>query len=164
MSDNNWDIDVDSEQFEDAPKALRDAYKNLKKQFGSVTTERDDFRGKWQSLAIAGSLSDQNFKNPERVKRDLLSDKVDLSDTEAVKSWLSENGDDYARGEGGASQATTEQNVDHGDEAAARQQLAAAQSAVTQPAHTDKLKAALAEITPEMDGAAVAAVYKKHGV
>lgn len=161
MSGNNWDIDVDHEDYEDAPRALREAYKNLKKQFQTVTTERDDYKGKWQSKATSDALSGFGFRNPKRVSKDLLADGVDVTDADAVKAWVEENGDDYAKGEATPA-APAEQNVDP-EEVAAREQLGRAQS-YSQPAPNDKLKAAMAEITPEMDGAAVEKIYAKYGI
>lgn len=160
MSDIQY-IDVDHEDFEDAPKALRDHVKKLQKRLGEVTTERDDYRGKWQSKSANDALNGYGFKNPKRVSRDLINDGVDLTDETAVKAWIEENGDDYAKG--AEAPAQPEQNVDHSDEQAAREQLAAASSQV-QPAANDKMKAALAEITDDMTTSQVAAVYKKHGI
>ena len=47
---------------------------------------------------VAQALGDvlAGFKNPERVKRDLLSDGIDPLNREVVEKWLGENGDDYA--------------------------------------------------------------------
>lgn len=160
MSDNIQFIDVDDEQFEDAPKALREHVKKIQKRLTEVTTERDDFRGKWQTKSASDALAGHGFRNPKRVSKDLLADGVDLSDTDAVKAWVEENGDDYARGEAPAAPAG--QNVD-AEEVAARQQLSAAQS-YSQPAPNDKLKAAFAEITPDMDGEAVKRIYEKFGI
>lgn len=105
MSDNIEHFDVDSEEFADSPKGLRDAYKALQKKYAETAKERDGFRSKVNESALAGVLT--GFKNPERVKRDLLSDGIDPLDTEAVQSWIGENGDDYARGS--ASPADDEQ-------------------------------------------------------
>lgn len=163
MSDNNWDIDVDHEDYEDAPRALRDAYRALKKQYQTVTTERDDFKGKWQARSATDALADYGFRNTKRVSRDLLADGVDLSDADAVKAWVQENGDDYARGETTTQGSQPEQSEDHTAEAGARRQLSST-AGMTSPAHMDKFKAAQAEITPEMDGEAVARVYAKHGI
>lgn len=159
---NNWDIDVDDEEFEDAPRALRNAYKALKKQFDTAVTERDDFRSKWQTRTAGDALAEFGFRNTKRVTRDLLADGVDISDANAVKAWVGENGDDYAKGEAGPAQ-TAEQTVDHSEEAAARQQLATAQAGAT-PANGDRMKAALAEIGPDTTADQVLAIYKKHGI
>lgn len=160
MSDIQY-IDVDSEDFEDAPRALRDHVKKLQKRLGEVTTERDDYQSKWQSKSATDALAGYNFRNTKRVSKDLLADGVDLSDTDAVKAWVEENGDDYARSTGETAQP--EQTTDHNAEAQARSQIADATSQV-QPAANDKMQAALAEITPEMDGKQVEEVYRKHGI
>lgn len=91
-------IDVDSPEFEDAPRALRDAYKKLQKELGDVAKERDSFRSQAHSQALSSVLSDKGFKNPKRVERDLLADGIDPLDAVAVESWLTTNGDDYAVG------------------------------------------------------------------
>lgn len=158
----NWDIDLDHEDFEDAPRALRDAYKNLKKKFDSVTTERDDFRGKWQKVATRDALKDYGFKNSSRVSRDLLADGVDISDPNAVKVWVEENGDDYARSQSDPS-ADPGQVDEHDAEAAARQQLQSTTNG-GQPPNMDKWAAVQSMITPDMDGAAVQRLYQQHGI
>lgn len=157
---NNWDIDVDHEDYEDAPRALRDAYKQLKKQYQTVTTERDDFKAKWETKSASDALAGFGFRNSKRVSKDLLADGVDLSDEAAVKAWVEENGDDYAKGE--AAPAGAEQ-ADHSEEAAARARIQDTASQV-QPAGGDKMKAALAEITDDMTPEQVAKVYQKHGI
>ena len=159
MSDIQF-IDVDHEDFEDAPRALREAYKQLKKQYTTVAAERDDFRGKWQSKSADDALAGFGFRNPKRVSKDLLADGVDLTDADAVKAWVDSNGDDYAKGEVAA---PAEQQDTHADEAEQRRTIQDAASSTT-PSASDKLKAALAEITPEMTGEDVKRVYQKHGI
>jgi hypothetical protein len=90
-------INVDDEQYEDAPQGLRDYVKKLQKQNETLRTERDGFRNQISESALGDVLA--GFKNPGRVKTDLLSDGVDPLDNEAVTKWLETNGDDYARGE-----------------------------------------------------------------
>ena len=89
-------IDVDDEQFEDAPRALRDHVKQIQKALDEVRAERDGYRNKVNEAALGDVLA--GFKNPERVKRDLLTDKVDPLDSEAVTKWMEQNAGDYARG------------------------------------------------------------------
>lgn len=107
MSDAIEHIDVDHEDFESAPKALREHVKNLQ----AALKERDkivsDFRSRETERALSDVLT--GFKNPGRVQRDLLADKVDPLDTEAVNKWLEDNAGDYARGEGAAAEAPAEQ-------------------------------------------------------
>jgi hypothetical protein len=95
------------------------------------------------------------------VKRDLLTDKVDPLNNEAVAAWLEKNAGDYAKGEGAPAPTSAPNASD--EEIAAHQRLAAGGDLRT-PADMSKLEAALAEITPSMDGAAVQAIYRKHGV
>lgn len=168
MSDD-WDDTYGENEYSDGPKGLREAYENLKNKVKQVEAERDDYKGKWQTRVVGDVLTGQGFKNPDRVKRGLLADKIDLADKAAVDSWLAENGDDYARVQGSETQTSTdgggsvtEQTVSP-EEMAARQQLQQAQN-YQQPAYMEKLAAAMAEITPDMDGAQVVEVYKKHGV
>ena len=97
MSDAIQHIDVDSEEFENTPKALRDHVKKLQQALTSSTQTIAEYRERETAQALNGVLT--GFKNPERVKRDLLSDKVDPLDNEAVTKWLEANGGDYARGE-----------------------------------------------------------------
>lgn len=162
MSDNIRDIDVDSEEYEDTPRALREHVKKLQKEYKSALTERDDWRSKFQTRAASDVLSDFGFRNTKRVSRDLLSDGVDLSDTDAVKAWVEENGDDYAKTTG-TEEANPAPKVDHSEEQAQRQVLQQATQGA-QPANVDKFEAAVAEITPDMDGAAVQALYRKYGI
>jgi hypothetical protein len=164
MSDNIKYIDVDDEQFEDAPKALRDAYKALRKQAENLTTERDGALKQVASRAVADVLDDKGFKNPKRVERDLLADGIDPLDSSAVEAWLTSNGDDYARSEGSGlskpehQQTEEEKALQEGYEAiAGGDQLKAA-------ADLSKWDLAQSEITEDMNGEQVAAVYKRHGI
>lgn len=104
-------IDVDSEDFESAPKALRDHVKKLQDALKSANTTISDFRSRETERALSDVLT--GFKNPTRVQRDLLADKVDPLDSEAVSKWLEANADDYARGEGAvAEQAQAQPDAD----------------------------------------------------
>lgn len=96
MSDIQF-IDVDDDDFFDAPKALRDHVKRLQEKFKEVASERDDYRGRYQQRNVNDVLADKGFKNPKRVARDLLADKVDPLNERAVTKWLEENADDYAK-------------------------------------------------------------------
>lgn len=147
-------IDVNAPEFDGSPKALRDHVAKLQESLKATISERDTFRGQATSAALGDVLA--GYKNPERVKRDLLGDSIDPLNREAVEKWLSENGDDYARGE--SAPATTVSS----DEAAAHQRLQ--QTDLTTPSDMSKLEAAQAEITPDMSGEQVKAVYRKHGL
>lgn len=162
MSDAIKYIDVDDEQFEDAPKALRDAYKALRKSHETVTTERDGARQTLASRAVGDVLADKGFKNPKRVERDLLADKVDPLDKSAVDAWLAENADDYAKGEG-APAAAAELTEDQRKQQEAFQALNAGGD-MRAASDMSKWELAQAEITDAMSGAEITAVYKKHGI
>ena len=154
MTDDIQHIDIDAPEFDGSPKALRDHVKRLQEAHKSLQQERDTYRGQATSAALGDVLA--GYKNPERVKRDLLGDSIDPLNKEAVEKWLSENGDDYAKGDSGTAQAVPP------DEAAAHQRLQ--QTELTSPSDMSKLEAAQAEITPDMDGQAVREVYRKHGL
>lgn len=100
-------IDVDSEDFESAPKALRDHVKKLQDALKSANTTISDFRSRETERALSDVLT--GFKNPGRVQRDLLADKVDPLDNEAVNKWLEANAGDYAQGDGAAAETPAEQ-------------------------------------------------------
>jgi len=157
MTDNIQHIDVDSDEFIDAPKALRDAYKQLKARYTESTETVNSLRGQLTSTALTDVLRD--FKNPERVKRDLLADKVDPLDKSAVEAWLGANADDYARGTG----SSTPPDADNDAEAQAHARLQSGDG-LRQPADMTKLEAAFAEITPDMNGEQVKEIYRKHGL
>lgn len=158
MSDNFQHIDVDSDEFLDAPKALRDHVKRLQQINTRLTETNTDLSGRLTATALTDVLSE--FKNPERVKRDLLSDKIDPLDSEAVKQWLGSNGGDYARGAAGSTPSTD--NPALAEDAAASQRINSTD--LTSPSGMTKWEAAQAEITEDMTGAQVKAVYRKHGV
>lgn len=154
MTDDIQHIDIDAAEFDGTPRALREHVKKLQDANKALSSERDTYRGQATAAALGDVLA--GYKNPERVKRDLLSDSIDPLDGEAVKKWLGENGDDYARGDGAPAPAVPS------EEAAAHQRLQ--QTELNSPADMTRLEAAQAEITPDMDGAAIKAVYRKHGL
>ncbi len=147
-------IDLDAPEFDGTPKALRDAYKALQDRYKTVTTERDTYKGQATQAALGDVLA--GYKNPERVKRDLLSDSIDPLDKTAVEKWLGENGSDYATG------TSTPAPAAPNEDAAAHQRLQ--QTELTSPADMTKVEAAMAEITPDMSGEQVKQVYRKHGL
>lgn len=165
MTDAIKYIDVDDEQFEDAPKALRDAYKALARQHKDVSTELGQARTTIASHALGDVLGTAGFKNPKRVEQDILRDGIDATDSKAVQAWLASNADDYAKADGTppVEPAPVQQTEDQLRQQAAHQQLAAG-SELRQPADMSKWELAQSEITPDMDGAAVKAVYAKHGI
>jgi hypothetical protein len=149
-------LDVDSDEYRDAPKALREYVKKLKAANDELAQQVQASREQVASSALAGVLT--GFKNPERVKRDLLADRIDPLNREALDAWLAENGDDYARADG-TSQAQQQTDA----EVQAHQRIQSAGS-FKKPADMTPLEAAMSEITPDMTGAQIAEVYRKHGV
>jgi hypothetical protein len=158
MSDNIQHIDVDSDEFLNAPQALRDHVKKLQAANSRLSESNTDLSGRLTASALGTVLGE--FKNPERVKSALLSDKVDPLDSEAVTSWLQANGDDYAKG---AAAPNPVQTPDDAAEAEAHQRLQSG-GELRQPASMSKLEAALAEAGPNATGDQLKAIYAKHGV
>lgn len=163
MTDAFKYIDVNDEQFEDAPKALRDAYAALKKQHEATNAEVSTLRGQVASQALSGVLN--GFKSPKKVERDLLADGIDATDKVAVEAWLADNGDDYTRVEAtpnpDATQATTQVSP---EVQAGYGQLNSLGAQVRQPADLSKLQAAQAELTADATPEQVLAAFAKHGV
>lgn len=152
-------IDVDSDEYEDTPRALREYVKKLQKQNETLTTELDGVKKTAASQAVSTVLADQGFKNPKRVENDLLADKVDPHDVAALNAWLAQNGDDYAKAEAAPAADPVAEGEPNPD-AAALQKL----TVNGQPASgLSPYDAAMAEITPDMDGDAVRKVFIKHG-
>lgn len=158
--DNLAHLDVDSEEFDEAPKALRDYVKKLQRQNKELGTELDGVKATAASNAVTSVLADKGFKNPERVKAAILSDQINPLDSSAVEKWLTENGDDYAK-------ATPEPAVTppaNEPPSAEEQARNAVNSLNTQPdGGVDALQKALAEITPDMSEAEVRQVFLRHG-
>lgn len=95
MTDNYEYIDVNDEQWEGTPRPLREALDRAQK----ALKDRDKAIASFQSERADTALSDvlTGFSKPERVKADILRDKVDPLDSEAVSAWMEENADAYAR-------------------------------------------------------------------
>jgi hypothetical protein len=154
MTDDIQHIDIDAPEFDGSPRALREHVAKLQQAHKALLQERDTYKGQATAAALGDVLA--GYKNPERVKRDLLSDSIDPLNREAVEKWLGENGDDYARGDGAPAPAAPS------EDAAAHQRLQ--ETNLTSPADMTAFEAAKAEITPDMSGAEVKAVYRKHGL
>jgi hypothetical protein len=151
-------IDVDSDEFEGTPRALRDYAKKLQKALETVSKERDGFRDQVTSGALGNVLT--GFKNPERVKSALLTDKVDPLDSEAVSKWIEENGDDYAKAEANPNPVATEQPSP--DEAAfAALQLG---NAYRPAGDLTKLDAMIASLPPDATPEQVASAARAAGI
>lgn len=155
-------IDVDSEDYESAPKALRDHVKRLQKAHTDLQQTTSDLRGQLNSRALGDALAGKSFKNPKRVERDLLSDKVDPLDVNAVEAWLNENAADYAlvASEGEPNPEGSEQQPDPDAEAYGR----IGRTTGGDPSSLTRLEAATAKITPEMTGEDVAKLFAAEGV
>jgi hypothetical protein len=160
MSDNIQHLDLESDEFYDAPKALRDYAKKLQAQNKTLNTELSTTRGQLASQALGGVLSDKGFKNPKRVEKDLLADGVNPLDKSAVDGWLAEFGDDYAQG---AATSVAETPVVPDEERLAHEQLQVG-SDFKQPADMSKFDAVMAEVGPNPTGEELQAAYRKHGL
>lgn len=165
MSDAIRHIDLDDEQFEDAPRALRDYAAKLKKALDETTKERDGLHRQVASHALGDVLGDKGFKNPKRVEKDLLNDGIDPLDKSAVEGWLEEYGDDYAKAEAAPEapeptpKASVPEEVQQG-----YGQLSGLQNQLHQPADMSKLEAAKAELPADATPEQVLAAFAKHGV
>ena len=163
MSDKLQHIDIDSEEFEDAPRGLREYAKKLKAAYDSVSADYSKARKQLASRAVSDVLADKGFKNPKRVERDLLADDIDPYDSKAVEEWISANGDDYAKGAANPEPVQSPESAQNAELAEQYNRMNVGGEA-NQPAPNDKWAAVQAEITPDMDGAAVIEVYKRHGL
>lgn len=171
MTDAIKHIDLDDEQYEDAPRALREYAAKLKAALADQTKRADGLATQVASFALGDVLGTAGFKNPKRVEQDILADKIDATDKAAVEKWLAENGDDYAKAEGTPGEPAPVQTQDQTPEQQAAQAALAAQYAALQggaqlsaPADLSKWELAKSEITEDMNGEQVIAVYKKHGI
>ena len=87
-------INLDGKQL-DTSKALRDYAASLKRKLAKAEAEAATYRRQLAARVLEDAV--KPFANPERVKQGLLDDDVDPLDTSAVREWLTENGDDFAR-------------------------------------------------------------------
>jgi len=161
MSDRLQHIDIDSEESEDAPRALREYAKQLKRQLETTQAELGKATKQLASRAIAEVLADKGFKNPKRVERDLLADDIDPHDQQAVAAWLEANGDDYAKG---AVTPASESPAPETTELAQQYDRLSVGSDSQTAAPNDLWARVQAEITPDMTGDQVIEVYKRHGL
>lgn len=159
MSDKIQHINLDDEDFEDAPKALRDYAKKLKAENERLNGDLVTATKNLASRAVADVLADKGFKNPKRVERDLLAESIDPHDQKAVEEWLEANGDDYAKGE-----ANTPASAPEDAEKAQQFEKLSVPGATSSNDSLDKWEAAQQEITPGMNGDQVAEVFARHGI
>jgi hypothetical protein len=96
MADAIRHIDLDDEQFEDAPKALREYAKKLRAKLAEAEAMASKYRHELAARAVKDLVGEKGFANPARVEKALLADDVDPLDASAVKAWLADNGDGYA--------------------------------------------------------------------
>lgn len=168
MTDNITHINLDDEQFEDAPKALRDYAAKVKKAYDAALAEAGQLRTQLASKSLGDVLGNKGFKNPKAVEKSLLADKVDPLDESAVNAWLTENADDFAKADGAPEAPAPEQQAQQTPEQIAQQQayqqLASVNGSLARPADMTKFDLAQAEITEDMTKEQVRAVYLKHGI
>lgn len=148
MSDNTQHIDVDSDEFEGTPKALRDRVKRLQKQNSDLAQQITGLQGELTATALSDVLT--GFTKPERVKSALLADGIDPLNREAVDGWLKDNGDDFARAAGNPAAPTTDQTQP--DERQAQRDALNAVTQIGQPGAPDglaKIKAVPADLSPQ---------------
>lgn len=149
-------IDTTSDEFITAPKALRDAYDALKVRYTETAQQRDTFKSRATDTVLGDALKE--FTNPTLVRKSLEADGIDALNTEAVNTWLAENGTGFARATG----STPAQSHANDPEIAAQQRIAGAD--LSTPADMSKLEAALLEVTPDMTPEQVIEVYRKRGI
>lgn len=145
MTDNTSHIDLDSDEFDGTPKALRDYVKQLQKRDADRQAELDATRGQLTQFAIGNVLADKGFANPKRVQAAILADGVNVLDQSAMDAWLAENGNDFARA--GATPATP-QEQDHSAEAQAFSHLEV--PGATPSGGKNRADEVIAQITPDM--------------
>ena len=159
MSDNIQHLDLDDDDYLDAPKALRDYVKKLQKSNQSLTTDLASTKGQLASQALNEVLSGQGFKNPKRVERDLIADGVDPLDKSAVDRWLSESGDDYAKGSTPQSETPA---IPEGEQQAHEQLNLGTEFRA--PADMSKIDAVTAEVPKDATGAELIEHFRKAGL
>lgn len=157
-------IDVDSPEFEDAPKALRDAFKKLQKEHQAAVAQRDTFRTQVHAQALETVLKDQGFKNPKRVQKDLLADEVDPLDKDAVSGWLAEFGDDYAKGQAPQSAEPQQQPDPNAQQLSAIQQVSGESTPSGEASAMDRAMAEYNALGRAAGSAEWAQIAVKHGL
>lgn len=162
MSDDIQHIDVDSDEWENTPRALRDQVKKLQKALNETRERSDGYRTQLTERALGDVLAEQKFKNPSKVQKDLIADGIDPLNGDAVREWITANADDYARGEGTtpAPEPTPDQHATLADDFA-RLDVGAH---FAQPVSLEKHQAVIAKITPEMTTEQVEQLYRTGGL
>lgn len=152
-------INVDDEQWDGTPRALREHVDKLQKALKDASQKITGYETERASSALSGVLT--GFKNPERVKTDLLSDKVDPLDSEAVTKWLEKNGDDYAKGEANPEPPAP---ADQADSQAAQYAALQLGSEYRPAADIGKLDVVKSQLPPDATKEQVAAALREAGV
>lgn len=165
MTDAIKHIDLDDEQYEDAPKALRDYASKLKKALEAEQARTTTLTKQVASHALGDVLGTQGFKNPKRVEKALLADGIDPLDKSAVESWLEDNADDYAKAEstGESTPEAQQQQVD-AETQQGYQKLSGLADKVRQPTDVNALDKAKAKITDDMSPEQVRQVLLGEGL
>lgn len=167
MSDNyEYDegyYDDEQEQEANGPRALREELKKLKAALAAERKKSEKLQTSVVERSVADVLAGQNFKNPVAVKKAILADGVDATDAEALQSWLTENGDDYAKA---ASTGGNEEQPAPVDSQVVQNhdKLNVPGTPVDAGDWQDRFTQVQAKITPDMDGEAVARLYREHGI
>jgi hypothetical protein len=68
MSDDIQHIDVDSDEWENTPRALRDQVKKLQKALNETRERSDGYRTQLTEKALGDVLAEHKFKNPSKVQ------------------------------------------------------------------------------------------------
>lgn len=160
MTDNTH-IDWDDEAFDNVPKALRDLVKKQSKQLEDLAAERDAARTQAAQVAVANVLSSQGFANPKRVEAAILSDRVDVHDSNALNAWLQANGNDFAKGQSAPVGTPPKQEPDVSADAQAYGNLSVP-GAVPDDSG-DSVKKVEAQITPDMTSEQIRQLFLEHG-
>lgn len=153
MSDNDWFLDPGFDGDEQAAPGLRDAYKELKKQFKSLQADltKAAERAAAAEAAAKATAFEQLLaekKIPPRIARWIKRDEVEAS-AEAIDKWIAENGEDFGwKGEAPAdkqedAQAQSEQSLLTEDEIAQQRAVAGLSQEVSPPGDVESKLAAL---------------------
>lgn len=177
MSDSSYEDYLDDDYFEDdddhqedqTARGLRKTIEKQNRKIKSLESENTKYRKTENERQAKEALSGKGFKNTRKVARDLLADGIDLSDSEAVNEWLSENGDDYARDENSETETPSaeeneiENSEEHSEMASAFERLNNTQRMAT-PAHLSKYEAATAQLSDDASPDEVERVFREAGI
>ena len=166
MSTDIQHIDVDSDEWENTPKALRDQVKKLQKALTETQERSDGYRTQLTTRALGDVLAEQKFKNPSKVQKDLIADGIDPLNGDAVREWITSNADDYARGEGAASAtaSATESAIPDPHASLADEYNRLTLGGAADPASLEKHTAVFATLTPDMTTEQVEQRFREAGL